>query len=1101
MTIKNRLKLIGLVPISLLILLSSYFLVTSYQNYEKANALKVILLNNKLLNEVLLQVGKERGLTALYLGSNKVRFGEPLKRQRLALDKSAVALKKSLLTQNNVLLPFLTKGVNDFDTQKYEILVRNLDRLNHIRNIVDETNADFTDVFFNQYTNLIATPTLDNLLQTQMFILDSEISALITTLNQISIAKENIGLERGFISYFMAKKSSLSFEQIAMWDRFKTKANGFDHEKITDFEIGGKITALYNDPKNKEILGDLAVTSSAIQTDVDNGDYSEDPTDWFTLQTKKISIVSKAQVIVSNKLLLKSEVFLQIQILTLAISIAIWILALILAFVGYTTTRGITNNIRELEDVINKAVDDMKDGDEYFASDTADIENVALDTHEGTKTAYRFLEQLVETAKADKQLALQANEAKSLFLANMSHEIRTPLNGIVGFTELLKATDVNEEQAEFLAIIDKSSENLLSIINNILDLSKIESNKVEIENIVFDSEAEFDSAVETYAVGASEKNIDLNFYMDPTIPKQIKGDPTKIKEVLINLMSNAVKFTSHGGFINVEVKKIKGEDDEPNKILFSVQDSGIGMTKEQQSRIFDAFSQADISVTRKYGGTGLGLTLSSQFVELMGGKLELTSAKDQGTTFFFSLYLEEVTSTETDLFNAFTALTIGKYQQETPGVLDNYLNRYFDYYGPVVKHFNTLDELKDLNDRDICKCYWIDIDKAKQNMLDAITNTDKSKMIFVANLTSRSRLEALGAKQSNIIYKPVTVRKIRETLINFSDTKPEDLVEENKAVVADGHYFSANVLVAEDNIINQKLIRHILTESGLKVDLANNGLEAFEKRRTGNYDIIFMDIQMPVLDGIEATREILDFEEDEGIPHIPIVALTANALKGDKERFLKEGMDEYISKPLETSELLFVLNKYLHDKVVSRPGANQEKAKPQPPKEEKPAPKIEPKVEPKVVPAPTISLDETPPVKKVLKKKVIKKAPTPAVVEEEVEEVAKVKKVVKKVLKKKVVTPAPLNLPHKILLAKKNLLGSRIIAKILNNLEYEFEKLDDVGLLEKEVLSQNYDILLIDKELLPSNVSAIEDKIAIIVLPESNVTKEALETMINKHRG
>ena len=1134
MTIKNRLRLVAFIPIALLILLSSYFLVTSYQNFEKANALKTVLQNNVALNDVLIQIGKERGLTSLYLGSDKESFEGPVKKQRTILNNAVAKLQSTLQIEPKTYIPLLTTRLRLFDKGKYKLLLNNVKKLPSIRKQVDETAADFTDIFFNKYTNLIATPTIDNLLQTSNFSLDTEITSLISTLNQISIAKENSGLERGFISYFMAKKASLSFEEIALWDSFKTKANGFDYTKIQDKEMKKKISELYNNSKNKEILIDLAETSSAIQTDVDNGDYAEDPTDWFTLQTKKISILSKAQIIISNRLWERSETFLQKQMITLAISVAIWLLALILAIVGYTTTRGISTNIKELEDVLNKAVDDMKEDDDYFASDTADIENVELDTHEGTKTAYRFLEQLVETAKSDKLMALQANEAKSLFLANMSHEIRTPLNGIVGFTELLKSTDVNEEQSEFLSIIDKSSENLLSIINNILDLSKIESNKVEIENVVFEAEAEFDSAVETYAVGAAEKNIDLNYYMDPRISKKLKGDPTKIKEVVINLMSNAVKFTSHGGEINVEIKKIDGEDGEPSKILFSVQDSGIGMSKEQQSRIFDAFSQADVSVTRKYGGTGLGLTLSSQFVELMGGELELTSAKDQGTTFYFSLALEEVTSSETDYFNSFTSLTLGKYEQETPGTLDKYINNYYEYFGPTIKHFDSVSELTELNSKKACKNYWIDIDKAQQSILDTLPSIDSHSLVVVANLTSRSKIESLKIPQDNIIYKPVTIRKMREALLASSDTSIEEKTE--VAPAAEGNYFNANVLVAEDNIINQKLIRHILTESGLKVDLANNGLEAFEKRRTGDYDIIFMDIQMPVLDGIEATHEILDFEEDEEVPHIPIVALTANALKGDKERFLKEGMDEYISKPLETSELLYVLNKYLHDKRSSVP-TNEEKevekevAKPKAVKKvikkkpiEKKAPEKQAPIEEtatekpkrvrrvvkKKVAKPEVATDTAPVAdgtKRVLKKKVLKKRvvkPTP--IEEKVdsaevpaEAVKKVRKVVKKrVVKKK---PQASSKPKRILLAKKSLLGSRIISKILTNLELDFDKLADLSTLESEALSSKYDILLTDNELLPADISTLKDKIAIISLPDSTVTKESLNTMISKHRG
>ena len=349
MTIKNRLRLVAFIPIALLILLSSYFLVITYQNFEKANALKTVLENNVALDDLLIQIGKERGLTSLYLGSNRKSFITPLKKQRKTLDKAIVHLKDNLNTDISTYLPFLTRNMALIDKEKYQILLDNLRKLQYIRKNVDSKKSNFSDIFFKNYTELLSTPTIDNMLQISNFSLDMEIGSLINNLNQINIAKENSGLERGFISYFMAKKEALSFKDIALWDGFKTKSNGFDHKNIMDKEVAQKINAIYNSPKNREVLKDLAEISSAIQTDIDNGDYSEDPTDWFTLQTKKISILSKAQIIVSNKLWQKSELFLQKQIITLAISISIWLLALILAIVGYTTTKGIATNIKELE--------------------------------------------------------------------------------------------------------------------------------------------------------------------------------------------------------------------------------------------------------------------------------------------------------------------------------------------------------------------------------------------------------------------------------------------------------------------------------------------------------------------------------------------------------------------------------------------------------------------------------------------------------------------------------------------------------------------------------------------------------------------------------
>ncbi|NPA60528.1 MAG: response regulator, partial [Epsilonproteobacteria bacterium] len=970
---------------------------------------------------------------------DKKLYKKALLKQRANTNKSIDTLKKSLDIKNSAVFSPLLKlfgSDNLLDENKYNQLVSNLPKINSFRKAVDSKEPDFREIFFEKYTKQGTSPILSNIEQLRNLTINTEIASLISTLMDAASAKENSGLERGFVSYYISKKAAMSFDEISLWDSFKTKSNSFSVEDISDPVLKKDVLKIFNNPKNKELLDTLKETSSSIQTDIGNGDYADDAIDWFTLQTKKISILSKAELLVAHKLWQISDDYLTTQIILLSIASVILILSLFLAYMGYHTTLDISRNIQELEDVLNKAVEDIKNSEHYLVSDLEMIENIELDTHEGTKEAYRFLENLVDRAKEDKIIALQANEAKSLFLANMSHEIRTPLNGIVGFTEILRSTDLNQEQQEFLNIIEKSSENLLNIINNILDLSKIESNKIEIENIIFDSVTEFESAVETYAVAAAEKNIDLNFYMDPTISPKLKGDPTKLKEILINLLSNAIKFTNYGGEISLEVKKV--DDDAQNLIYFAVSDNGIGMTKEQQSRIFDAFSQADISVTRKYGGTGLGLTISSQFVELMGGKLELTSAKDQGTTFYFTIPLEEIVSTEPNYTHAFSELTIGKYEQDIPTKLDSYLSKYFSYFGPDVKYFHSVSELKELNELDLCKNYWVDIDKAKSNIMEALKNLDKSKVVVIANVTSKSKIESLNLDQNNIIYKPVTLTKLKAIFQHSMEEGPK--VEVATDTIAT--QFDAKILVTEDNVINQKLISRILQEHGITVDIANNGLESFEKRRNNDdYDLIFMDIQMPVMDGIEATHEILDYEEDEEVPHIPIVALTANALKGDRERFMNEGMDEYITKPIETSELLYILNKFLSHKAK---------------KEE--------------------SVKET-----VEKQKTVEpKAEDTLVVQEPKND-----------------TKAT-NSNKEILIAKKFQIEARVLSKIIDNLGYKYTNLSDVSNIKSELDSGKYDIVFADSDLIDSGMKESYKDIAIIT--EAN-SKDKIEELINKYRG
>ncbi|PLY12225.1 MAG: hybrid sensor histidine kinase/response regulator, partial [Sulfurimonas sp.] len=519
----------------------------------------------------------------------------------------------------------------------------------------------------------------------------------------------------------------------------------------------------------------------------------------------------------------------------------------------------------------------------------------------------------------DKVSAQEASEAKSMFLANMSHEIRTPLNGIVGFTELLKDSGLGEEQKEFVDIIEKSSENLLEIINNILDLSKIESNKLEIENIAFDPIVEFENAVEVYAVRASEKNIDLGCFIDPRLESPLKCDPTKLKEVLINLLSNAIKFTNNNGFININIRKIKSDEADKTRVKFEIQDSGIGIADEQKSRIFEAFSQADTSITRKYGGTGLGLTISSSFIDLMSGKLDLESKPEKGTTFFFTLDFEEIETLSKsfqDRFNDLNAIILES-SHKTKNQ-DNYLKEYLDYFGvkyAVVKEMHKIKSLLENKNYDLL---FVDYDYIDKETLAKIA-TLAPKLVVLTKSNIMKQIDTFGFDIFKILYEPLHSSKIKQILLNYislNKSTQDSKKQSGKNFALSKPKFAANVLVAEDNIINQKLIKRTLEDLGLNVNVANNGLEAFQKRKDEDFDIIFMDIQMPVLDGIEATTEILKWEEDYKQAHVPIVALTANALKGDREKFLSAGLDEYTTKPLIRLEIVSILNKFLADHIV-----------------------------------------------------------------------------------------------------------------------------------------------------------------------------------------
>ena len=520
-----------------------------------------------------------------------------------------------------------------------------------------------------------------------------------------------------------------------------------------------------------------------------------------------------------------------------------------------------------------------------------------------TAEIYELMSEIIEELQENQKLADEANKTKSLFLANMSHEIRTPLNGIIGFTKFLNSTELNDEQHEFVDIIRKSSEDLLGIVNDILDISKIENGQVELEEVYFNPMEEFENVIESYAANASKKDIDFSLWIDPSFAAMlVRSDPGKIKQVLINLISNAVKFTNKKGTIDVIIEH-QSTQDEQLDIKFTVKDDGIGISKEQEEKVFEAFTQADSTTSRKYGGTGLGLTISAKLVHALGGALKVESAEGEGSSFYFTLRvpmkkIERLSKTKAMKMAIYAPSEVQ--EKDSHHYLESYLLSFKKF---STMRFNSFEECIHAPSSSFDALY-VHYDTINKEELEKIVahHGAHANIVLVTKLNKRHLVKEISAKFASILYEPITFSKVEKTFDNL--LKENAKKESGKKIFSDIY-----ALVIEDNPINQKMIQHTLKSIGITSDCANNGQEGLEMYMKNHeaYDVVFMDIQMPVMNGVDATKAILAYNQANDLEHTPIIAVTANALKGDKERFLAEGMDAYVSKPINLEKFIEVL--------------------------------------------------------------------------------------------------------------------------------------------------------------------------------------------------
>jgi len=876
--------IIIILPMMLLLAASSYIGYTNWTKYQIKTSLKAQLDNTKLLQSLEHSVLNEIVCVATMSQHKELmkKICDPTKKTTDTVMQQILQQKEDTSLHHLEKVVFnIRNNIEDSGTVAVEKLVNgDLDK---------EMNT-----FIQRYTQKLKNYSegMDK----------KEYIRYYADISKISYETES---EKALVSYYLSLKKAIPASNLIYWD--KTVSNSQIPESTGDnlSILHEDIESFFKQDNFQATLRGIEDIRLDIMSHSTLGNYKSNVASWVSLVNQKQKVLHTVENMLLGHIFNDTTKELTKITSTLFLALAALVLSVLGLLLFINLWRKKSSKKKLLADLLTKV--------SQVSSENKKLE--VGDDVSSYKIAYDYIASNYESVHDKVSSSDIENKVNSAFLNNLAYEVRTPLNGISGYTKLLKETSLNVEQSDFVSIIEDSFENLDTILNKLSTDTTLASQKLEVENFSFNLVKKIESAVETFSIKTDQKDIVLGLFIEPTLSHKVKGDATKLSQIITNLIDNALESSNAYDTIDVSLEKIHS-DSEQVSIKFSIKDQGIGYNEDELLRISDAFDKME-TVENIASIDMKNLSISNKIIKRMGGKLEVMSKKGEGTTFFFTLSFEKDNKQlDTAVYPTFEGMRVGLAlpSKDISREIDKTLEVYVKHLGVnlTIYDYETLFESEEkVTLPDLMFVYH---NYARlEGELESFSKLS-CKVALITSGTLRSRINTDKYTFSSIVYAPITMSKIIKI---FAESKLENniLIEEvTEAQVEEVKKFeNINALVAEDNEISQKIIANILKKFGVDVTLAEDGKKAFELRRESDFDIVFMDMEMPVMDGLEATSKILYYEGVNQFNHVPIIALTADANSVDTENYQKAGIDDYLTKPIDANAIYTLVQKYCID--------------------------------------------------------------------------------------------------------------------------------------------------------------------------------------------